>query len=526
MRRLVALSSTTRTRQAASRSGGAAAPAGPASRQAEPRGEVERAAPARLALDPDPAAHQRDQPRRDGQAQAGAAVLPRRRAVGLREGLEDRLPACRRGMPMPVSRTREVQARPSSVAVVGLDSRRRTTTSPCSVNLMALPTRLTRTCRSRPGSPTSVVGHVGRDVAGQLQPLLRGPAGPGSRMASPRLSRRSKATGSRSSLPASILEKSRMSLMTVSSDSADALTMLQVLALLGGQVGVQGQLGHAEDAVHRRADLVAHVGQELALGPVGGLGRLLGLLQLLLGPLAVGDVVADADDQSVGQAPHRAEGDVDGECRPPFATAVQVQARAHRPRPGIGVELRVVPRVWPPEPLREQGLDGLAEQFAPVVAEHRLGLRVESDDPSRGVGDQDGVRGDSSRSRPSSSASPRSTARAAWTVRSDSASRRSRSTIRDRSRPTSSPEASSAISRTSRARPIPENREGMTAGDGRHPPGDQSRTTRATRSTKDSIPPPEATTRRPSPTRGKRVVKLIHRWPGSAAGPASPSSSS
>jgi hypothetical protein len=30
----------------------------------------------------------------------------------------------------------------------------------------------------------------------------------------------------------------------------------------------------------------------------------------------------------------------------------------------------------------EQGLDGLAEQFAPVVAEHRLGSAVESDDPS------------------------------------------------------------------------------------------------------------------------------------------------
>ena len=112
-------------------------------------------------------------------------------------------------------------------------------------------------------------------------------------MVSPRLSRRSKSIGSSSSLPASILEKSRMSLITVSSASADVLTMLQVLALLGGEVGVERQLGHAEDAVHRRADLVAHVGQELALGPAGRLGRFLGLLQLLLGPLALGDVPED-----------------------------------------------------------------------------------------------------------------------------------------------------------------------------------------------------------------------------------------
>ena len=43
------------------------------------------------------------------------------------------------------------------------------------------------------------------------------------------------------------------------------------------EVGVEHQLGHADDAVHRRADLVAHVGQELALGAVGRLGRFLGL---------------------------------------------------------------------------------------------------------------------------------------------------------------------------------------------------------------------------------------------------------
>ena len=56
------------------------------------------------------------------------------------------------------------------------------------------------------------------------------------------------------------------------------------------EVGVQGQLGHAEDAVHGRADLVAHVGQELALGPVGRLGRLLRRLQLHFRLLALGDL--------------------------------------------------------------------------------------------------------------------------------------------------------------------------------------------------------------------------------------------
>ena len=48
---------------------------------------------------------------------------------------------------------------------------------------------------------------------------------------------------------------------------------LQVLALLGGQLAAAEEVGHAEHAVHRRADLVAHGGQEPRLGEAGGLGR-------------------------------------------------------------------------------------------------------------------------------------------------------------------------------------------------------------------------------------------------------------
>ncbi len=43
--------------------------------------------------------------------------------------------------------------------------------------------------------------------------------------------------------------------------------------LLGGRKRVHGHdLGHAEDPVQRRADLVAHIGQELGLHDVGGVG--------------------------------------------------------------------------------------------------------------------------------------------------------------------------------------------------------------------------------------------------------------
>jgi hypothetical protein len=43
--------------------------------------------------------------------------------------------------------------------------------------------------------------------------------------------------------------------------------------------GIGQGLGHADDAVQGRADLVAHIGQELALGAVGLLGRIAGVGQ-------------------------------------------------------------------------------------------------------------------------------------------------------------------------------------------------------------------------------------------------------
>ena len=44
-----------------------------------------------------------------------------------------------------------------------------------------------------------------------------------------------------------------------------ALDEGQAFPLFVGELRVEGEVGHAEDGVHRRADLVAHVGQEVAL---------------------------------------------------------------------------------------------------------------------------------------------------------------------------------------------------------------------------------------------------------------------
>ena len=144
------------------------------------------------------------------------------------------------------------------------------TTSPCSVNLTALASRLVSTWRRRPPSPRSVPGQRVRRSRRSARRPWRAPAARASRRSSSTISRRSKSCSSSSSLPASIFEKSRMSLMTPSSASPEELGGLRRSERCSSLSGVsREQLDHPDHAVERRADLVAHVGQELRLEPRG-----------------------------------------------------------------------------------------------------------------------------------------------------------------------------------------------------------------------------------------------------------------
>ncbi len=60
---------------------------------------------------------------------------------------------------------------------------------------------------------------------------------------------------------------------------AGAVDRLDETLLLVCERGVQQQLGHAEHSVHRRSNLMAHVGQELRFGLARRFGSLLGLRQ-------------------------------------------------------------------------------------------------------------------------------------------------------------------------------------------------------------------------------------------------------
>ena len=83
---------------------------------------------------------------------------------------------------------------------------------------------------------------------------------------------------------------------------AGALDLEHVIALARREVGLEREMGQADDGVHRGSDLVAHIGEEHALGLAGlqrRRGRLLELflrgLKRLLGGLARVDVAPRAD---------------------------------------------------------------------------------------------------------------------------------------------------------------------------------------------------------------------------------------
>ena len=71
---------------------------------------------------------------------------------------------------------------------------------------------------------------------------------------------------------------------------AVALDGLHGVQLVGIDEVGQQQLGEAQDGGHGRANLVAHVGQEVGLGAAGGLGGQLGPPQLLLHLAALRDI--------------------------------------------------------------------------------------------------------------------------------------------------------------------------------------------------------------------------------------------
>src|SRR5687767_8555614 len=72
------------------------------------------------------------------------------------------------------------------------------------------------------------------------------------------------------------------------------MRFLEIVSLSRLEGPTKRQSGHAEDRGHRSADLMAHVGEERALGLVGGFGNL-PRLPIRFSLRASGDVPSDTD---------------------------------------------------------------------------------------------------------------------------------------------------------------------------------------------------------------------------------------
>ena len=158
---------------------------------------------------------------------------------------------------------------------------------PRSVNLTALLSRLSRIWRSRLTSPISIAG-----IAGSIRASSRSPFS----AASDRINATAPSTHSRR------LKRRRLELHPAGLDlgevedvvddreqrfAADVRMIVAYSRCSASSSRIEQQAAHADDGVHRRADLVAHGGQERALGGVGRVGRVARLLRARIQPRVV-----------------------------------------------------------------------------------------------------------------------------------------------------------------------------------------------------------------------------------------------
>ena len=99
---------------------------------------------------------------------------------------------------------------------------------------------------------------------------------------------------------------------------------LDVLTLLGAEVGIEQQACHTDDAVHRGADFVAHGRHEFGLGLIRGRRLGHGLAQLGLDPPLLGDVAAGACIEVLAAGPDGEHDELEREDGAVFAQPVKL----------------------------------------------------------------------------------------------------------------------------------------------------------------------------------------------------------
>ena len=194
----------------------------------------------------DLAAQQPRQFAADRQAQAGAAVLAAGAAVGLLERLEDDLLLVRRDADAGVGDGEARAPSPArlSVVVVRVPARRRpvrrvSDTWPWCVNLNALDSRFLMICCSRLASVKIDLRQIGIEARSWKSTLFDfGDVAEGALDVAVQVVEAAARRRRRTTVPDSIFDRSRMSLISIEQVVAGRVDRLGELGLLGGQVAV------------------------------------------------------------------------------------------------------------------------------------------------------------------------------------------------------------------------------------------------------------------------------------------------
>ena len=167
----------------------------------------------------------------------------------------------------------------------------------------------------------------------------------------------------------------------------------QKMALLLGEIGFLEQIAHADDARHRRAQLVAHHRQEVGLGAHRFLGLVARDAQLFLLALTFGHVAHDAREEVFTLIDHFADRQRDFH-RAPVHAAGPDGARASDDAAAAGAQIAFdVPLVSVGHIARQQHGEGLADHLVRRAGEYRFGRPVELTHDAIAVDRDDAVGG-------------------------------------------------------------------------------------------------------------------------------------
>ena len=225
---------------------------------------------AKLAFDPDLPPHQLDQLPADGQSQSAAAVLAGRRGIDLAERSKQAV--------LPVGRNADSRIANAEADAGSLPGGADQLGPQCDLPPLR---ELERVAEQIDEHLPQAFG-IAADLAGTSGSIRHDSSSPWPQarwlncsITSSSSSCRSNSRTSSSSLPASIFEKSSTSLMQREQVVGRGPGDLQIAGLPLVEPRVGDELEHADHAVERRANLVAHVGEEGTLRLAGGDGGFL-----------------------------------------------------------------------------------------------------------------------------------------------------------------------------------------------------------------------------------------------------------